>query len=84
MIVQKLYDIRPELPARDNSSAWTGIVDGTTVLEWNLTPELGTVNHQGIIDFDHRPNISKSELPRSKLRGIKFPKKLSSPLMGED
>jgi len=25
-----------------------------------------------------------SELPRSKLRGIKFPKKLSSPLMGED
>ncbi len=25
-----------------------------------------------------------SELPRSKLRGIKFSKKLSSPLMGED
>ena len=27
---------------------------------------------------------SYSELPRSKLRGIKFSKKLSSPLMGED
>ena len=46
MIVQKLYDIRPELPARDDSSAWKGIVDGTTVSKWNLTPELGTVNHQ--------------------------------------
>jgi hypothetical protein len=28
--------------------------------------------------------ISSSELPRSKLRGIQFSKKLSSPLMGED
>ena len=46
MILQKLYDIRPELPARDDSSAWKGIVDGTTVSEWNLTPELRTVNHQ--------------------------------------
>jgi hypothetical protein len=64
MIVQKLHDIRPELPARDDSSAGKGIVDGTTVSEWNLTPELRTVNYQQIIDFDHRPNIPPNSISR--------------------
>ena len=46
MIVQKLNDIRPELPARDDSSAGKSIVDGTAVSKRNFTPELGTVHRQ--------------------------------------
>ncbi len=47
--------------------------------------ELKTMNREIGIDRTIVVTINEiSELPRSKLRGIKFSKKLSSPLMGED
>ena len=54
MVIQELHDVHSEFPAGNDSSAGKGFVDGATVSEWNFTAELGAVNHESIMNFNHR------------------------------
>jgi hypothetical protein len=66
MVIQELNDVHSEFPARDDSAAWKGFVDGTTVSEWNFTSELGAMNHLVVITFNHRLFFAHPETSPSR------------------